>query len=69
MPIDGTPRILITGAGGPAAVSFTRAVEGQDLEIFAVDIDPNAAGLYLVDHAHRALVPLMMEPDGPHPFP
>ena len=57
MPIEARPRVLITGAGGPAAVSFIRAVEAEDLEIFAVDIDPNAAGLYLIDHAHRALVP------------
>ncbi len=57
MRTDTRPRVLITGAGGPAAVSFMRAVEGQDLEIFAVDIDPNAAGLYIVDQFHRALVP------------
>jgi carbamoyl-phosphate synthase large subunit len=53
-------RVLVTGAGGPAAVSFMRAVSGHPelpVELWAVDIDPCAAGLYLVDGRHRSLVP------------
>jgi carbamoyl-phosphate synthase large subunit len=52
-----TPRLLITGAGGPAAVSVIRDLAGTDVEVFAVDIDRNAAGLYLVAPDHRGLVP------------
>jgi carbamoyl-phosphate synthase large subunit len=50
-------RVLVTGAGGPAAVAFMQSVGRAGAEIWAVDIDPYAAGLYLVDSAHRALVP------------
>lgn len=50
-------RVLVTGAGGPAAVAFMRAVTGPDVELWAVDIDPCAAGLYLVPPDRRALVP------------
>jgi carbamoyl-phosphate synthase large subunit len=53
----GPRRVLVTGAGGPAAVSFMRAVEGPDVELHAVDIDPYAVGLYLVPADRRALVP------------
>ncbi len=50
------PRVLITGAGGPAAVAAIRALADR-AEMFAVDIDPLAVGLYLVDAEHRAMVP------------
>lgn len=50
-------RILVTGAGGPAAVSFLRSLVDQPVELFAVDIDPYAAGLHLVPDGRRALVP------------
>jgi len=49
-------KILITGAGGPAAIAFMRAVQGADFEFFACDIDPYAAGLYLVPAENRALI-------------
>lgn len=49
--------VLITGAGGPAAVSFMQAVQSTGARVWAVDIDPYAAGLYLVPPAQRALVP------------
>ncbi|OWY58812.1 hypothetical protein B7486_77960, partial [cyanobacterium TDX16] len=52
-----TPRMLITGAGGPAAVSVVRDLAATDLEVWAVDIDPCAAGLYLVPPERRGLVP------------
>lgn len=50
------PRVLVTGAGGPAAVSVLRALAPR-AELFAVDIDVYAAGLYLVVDDHRAIVP------------
>jgi carbamoyl-phosphate synthase large subunit len=50
-------RVLITGAGGPAAVSVIRAVADEALMIFAADIDPLAAGLYLVGADQRLIVP------------
>lgn len=50
------PKVLLTGAGGPAAVAAIRAMAPR-AELFAVDIDPLAVGLYLVDSDHRALVP------------
>ncbi len=57
-------RILVTGAGGPAAVSFMRAVAvDREVSLFAGDIDPYAAGLYLVDDGHRFLVPRGSDPD------
>ncbi|MET0909210.1 MAG: ATP-grasp domain-containing protein [Ilumatobacteraceae bacterium] len=49
------PRVLITGAGGPAAVAAIRSLAGR-AELYAVDIDPLAVGLYLVDDEHRSLV-------------
>lgn len=69
--LDRPARVLITGAGGPAAVSFIEAVNTGataaglvgGVEFVAVDIDPNAAGLYLVDREHRALVPRGDSPD------
>ena len=39
-PERGPARVLLTGAGGPAAVGFIEAVAGPDVELFAVDIDP-----------------------------
>lgn len=71
-------RVLVTGAGGPAAVAFLRAVTtpgafaaalpdgssgaGVRVEAYAVDIDPYAAGLYLVPPERRALVPRGEDP-------
>ncbi len=52
---DGTVghRILLTGAGGAAAVSFVKALAGEPYTIHAGDIDANAAGLYLVPAPQR----------------
>jgi carbamoyl-phosphate synthase large subunit len=49
--------VLLTGAGGAAAVSFIKAVRGEPFAIHAADMDANAAGLYLVppDRRHRLL--------------
>jgi carbamoyl-phosphate synthase large subunit len=46
-------RVLLTGAGGAAAVSFIKAIRGEPFVIHAADMDPNAAGLYLVPAARR----------------
>ena len=46
-------RVLLTGAGGAAAISFIKAVRGEPFVIHAADMDPNAAGLYLVPAARR----------------
>jgi carbamoyl-phosphate synthase large subunit len=62
-PGDDRPvRVLVTGAGGPAAVSFMRDVADPGVDLFAVDIDPCAAGLYLVRPDRRGLVPRGADP-------
>jgi carbamoyl-phosphate synthase large subunit len=50
--------VLITGAGGPAAIAAMRSL-GADpaVELLAADMDPWAAGLYLVPPASRTLIP------------
>ena len=50
------PRILITGAGGAAAVVLLHHLDGR-AELHAADIDPLAAGLYRVEEGRRHLVP------------
>ncbi|USQ12527.1 ATP-grasp domain-containing protein [Legionella lytica] len=49
-------RILLTGAGGAAAVSVWKSLN-QEHDIFMADIDPCAAGLYLVPPARRLIIP------------
>ncbi len=49
-------KILITGAGGAAAISVWKSL-GQDHEIYMADIDPCAAGLYLVPPSQRLIIP------------
>lgn len=50
--------VLITGAGGAAAVSFLNAVrQSLDFTYFMGDIDPFAAGLYLVEESRRLILP------------
>jgi carbamoyl-phosphate synthase large subunit len=48
--------ILITGAGGAAAVSIWKSL-AQEHEIYMADIDPCAAGLYLVPSTRRMIIP------------
>ena len=50
-------RVLVTGAGGPSGISILRAMEGEPVDMLAADIDPFAAGLYLVDADRRFLLP------------
>ncbi len=49
-------RILITGAGGAAAISVWKSL-GAEHELHMADMDPLAAGLYLVPEARRLIIP------------
>ena len=49
-------RILITGAGGAAAISVWKSL-GADHELHMADMDPLAAGLYLVPPDRRLIIP------------
>jgi carbamoyl-phosphate synthase large subunit len=49
-------RVLVTGAGGPSAVSILRAMEDTDVTMLAGDIDPFGAGLYIVEAGHRSIL-------------
>jgi len=52
-----TVRVLVTGAGGPAAVSVMKSLSADSsVHIIAADMDPWAAGLYLVPPAARTLL-------------
>ena len=57
------PRVVVTGAGGPAAVGLMRDESLRSVEWFAADIDPHAAGLHLVDADHRFLAKRADDPD------
>jgi carbamoyl-phosphate synthase large subunit len=51
-------RVLITGMGGPSGISILRGIAGEpDLEVVSADLDPYAAGLYLVGADRRTLLP------------
>src|SRR5271166_4498732 len=56
-------RVLVTGAGGPAAVSVLKSL-GADTSVclLAADMDPWAAGLYLVPPKARTLIPPGADP-------
>ncbi len=58
-----TVRVLVTGVGGPAAVSVMKSL-GRDptVELIAADMDPWAAGLYLVPPDARTLIPAGLDP-------
>ncbi|RYD90357.1 MAG: biotin carboxylase, partial [Sphingomonadales bacterium] len=49
-------RLLITGAGGAAAVSIWKSLSA-DHELHMADIDPLATGLYLVPPDRRLIIP------------
>jgi carbamoyl-phosphate synthase large subunit len=49
-------RILITGAGGAAAVSVWKSLDARH-ELHMADMDPLAAGLYLVPAERRLIIP------------
>ena len=58
-----TVRVLVTGAGGPAAVSVMKSL-GADpsVRLMAADMDPWAVGLYLVPPGARTLIPAGLDP-------
>ena len=49
-------RILITGAGGAAAISVWKSLSSAH-ELHMADMDPLAAGLYLVPAGQRLIIP------------
>jgi carbamoyl-phosphate synthase large subunit len=58
-----TVRVLVTGAGGPAAVSVMKSLgEDPSVRLVAADLDPWAAGLYLVPPDARTLIPAGLDP-------
>lgn len=48
--------VLVTGAGGAAAVTLIRALR-DEYRVIAADMDPLAVGLYLVPTEQRVLLP------------
>lgn len=54
--------VLVTGAGGAAAVTVLRSLTGH-ANLVAGDIDPVAVGLYLVPAGRRVLLPRGDDPD------
>jgi len=57
-PAPPVTRVLVTGAGGPAAIAAMKSLRADaSVELLAADMDPWAAGLYLVPPGHRTLVP------------
>ena len=57
-PSERSVRVLVTGAGGPAAIAVMKSLAAvPSVEILAADMDGWAAGLYLVPPQSRALVP------------
>src|SRR6185369_2584662 len=49
-------RILITGAGGAAAISVWKSLSAEH-ELHMADMDPLATGLYLVPVERRLIIP------------
>ena len=49
-------RIMVTGAGGPAAISVWKSLH-PDHELHMADMDPCAPGLYLVPSTQRLILP------------
>jgi carbamoyl-phosphate synthase large subunit len=57
-------RVLVTGAGGPAAIAAMKSLRADEsVELLAADMDPWAAGLYLVPSWARTLVPAGAAPE------
>ena len=60
-PASRQTRVLITGAGGPAAIAVMRSLRADPSVLIAADMDSWAAGLYLV-RPERMLIPAGREP-------
>lgn len=54
--------ILLTGAGGAAAISVWKSLHKQHT-LFMADMDPCASGLYLVPKSQRTILPPIQAPD------
>ena len=50
-------KILITGAGGAAAISVYKSLRNSNVEIYMADMCDKAPGLYLVNQEYRVLLP------------
>ncbi len=50
-------RVLITGMGGPAGIAVLRGIAKDPFDVYSADIDPFAAGLYLVPPERRIMLP------------
>lgn len=48
--------ILITGAGGAAAIAFYKAVRNSHHQFFMADMSQHSAGLFLVDEGNRCII-------------
>jgi len=60
---DQALRVLVTGVGGPAAIAVMKSLRSDpSLTLIAADMDPWAAGLYLVPAAARTLIPAGLAP-------
>jgi carbamoyl-phosphate synthase large subunit len=56
--------VLVTGVGGPAAIAVMKSLRHDPgLRLIAADMDPWAAGLYLVRPEDRTLLPAGDAPD------
>jgi len=56
-------RVLVTGAGTPAAVAFMQSAADTGVELWAADSNRYAAGLYLVPAGRRVLLPPARSPE------
>jgi len=57
-------RVLVTGVGGPAAVSVIKSLSPDPtVQLVGADMDPWAAGLYLLPPDARTLIPAGLDPD------
>jgi carbamoyl-phosphate synthase large subunit len=57
-------RVLVTGTGGPAAISVMKSLSADStVQLIAADMDPWAAGLYLVPPQARTLIPAGLDPE------
>lgn len=56
-------RVLITGAGGAAAIAVYKSLRHCDVEILMADMCHNAPGLYLVDSDARIILPSAKDPN------
>jgi carbamoyl-phosphate synthase large subunit len=56
------PRVLITGVGGPSGICLLQALAKRPVTLLGGDIDPYAAGLYIVEPDRRAILPRGEDP-------